>query len=307
MNIKRTLKKVPLVESLYRTCFSILAKTSPITASRVKYYISFGKKLNLENPGSFNEKLMWLKLFEDDSKKAVCADKFMVREYVENLGLSDILIDLYSVYDKLEDIKLDELPMSFVLKYTNGSGCNIICSDKNKLDEEEVISKIKEWMNIDYSLISAEPHYSKIVPRIIVERFLCTEEGVSPIDYKIHCFHGEPQVIEVVLDRGINERKHIMFNNAWDILPYTEDSCNFISKIKRPDKIDEMLEIARRLSSEFTYVRVDLYYYEDKIYFGELTFTPAGCVDTDLLTNADYEMGKLLDLKNIQIKKDQTF
>ena len=277
--------------------FSIIVKLSPVFASKIIYYQKFGKRLKLSNPTTFNEKLMWLKLYEDDSLKTICADKYLVRDYVRKAGYSQTLIDLYKVYERVEDIDFQELPNRFVMKCTHGSGFNIICTRKEKLDQEKVILQLKEWMATDYSLIRCEPHYSKIKPKIIVERFLGQEtNGKLPIDYKIHCFHGQPKIFDVVLDRGTEEKKHIMLNSEWEIMPYTEDSVNFKGEIKKPEKLDDMLVMARELSKEFTYVRVDFYYYNDEIYFGELTFTPAACVDTDYSEGVDYEMGELLDL-----------
>ncbi|MED4351106.1 ATP-grasp fold amidoligase family protein [Schinkia azotoformans] len=296
MKLKSFLKKSMLIDKAYRKGFSTVAKVSPATASKIKYFITFGRKLNLKKPSTFNEKLMWLKLNEDDSLKATCADKFLVRDYIEKLGFNNLLNDLYNVYDRPEDISFSDLPNSFVLKCTHGSGCNIICSNKDRLDKEVALSKLKTWFATDYSLISAEPHYSKIKPRIIAEKFLGEDNGVVPIDYKIHCFHGEPQIIEVILDRGIGQKKSIMFDLNWNIMPYTKDALNFTEKIEKPLKLDDMVEIAKTLSNSFTYVRVDLYFYSNRIYFGEFTFTPAGCVDLDLLPDADYRIGELLDL-----------
>lgn len=212
MKVKEVLKRSSIIKALYKNFIKFLSKMSPMVASKVKYFISFGKRLNIEDPETFNEKLMWIKLFEEDSIKAMYTDKYEVRKYVKNQGLEEILIDLYSVYDKVEDIKFDRLPNSFVLKCTHGCGCNVFCPDKSKLDEKEVTTKLKKWMATDYSLLSAEPHYSKIKPRIVAEKYIGTENGIFPIDYKIHCFHGEPQLIEVVLDRTYNEKKLIFLD-----------------------------------------------------------------------------------------------
>lgn len=297
MNLKRLFKKSNIVRSIYKKFIILLSKISPLFASKVKYLISFGKKLNLEDPQTFNEKLMWIKLNEDDNFKAKCTDKYEVRNYVENLGLKNILNELYFVYDRVEDINFDELPNSFVLKGTHGCGCNIICSDKSKLDKTDAIIKLKKWMQTDYSLLSAEPHYAKIKPRIVAEKFLGEQGGLPPIDYKIHCFNGKPKLIEVVLDRSINETKLIFLDMDWNILPYNKHSLNFKGNIKKPERFNEMIEISKKLSNEFTYVRVDLYYYLNYIFFGELTFTPCACCHTHLFENADYEIGELLDLK----------
>ena len=296
VSIKYLFKSFKFTDSLYRSSFAFLAKRTPVLASKIKYYVTFGKRMDLKNPKQFNEKLMWLKLYEEDSLKALCADKVRVRDYVKKMGLSNILNDIYAVYDRVEDVEFDRLPESFVIKCNHGSGCYIVCKDKSLLDVNDAKMKLKKWMNTDYSLISAEPHYSRIAPKILVERFLGTKEGSWPIDYKIHCFNGKPQIIEVISERETGNKKSIMFDTSWNILPYTKDSLNVQKKIERPEKLDEMIETARILSKEFTYVRVDLYFYESKIYFGELTFTPAGCVDTDLLEEGEKSLGALLNL-----------
>lgn len=298
---KNIIEKIRFLEKVIfngiRLFFTNIVKLSPLLASKIIYYKKFKKRLNLKNPQTFNEKLMWLKFNEDESLKVRCTDKFLVRDHIAKLGYSNRLVELYKMYESVEQIEFEQLPNSFVLKCTHGSGYNIICSNKKNLDKVNVIKQLKKWMETDYSLLMCEKHYSKIKPRIIAEQYL-GEEGndILPIDYKIHCFHGVPKIFDIVLDRGTNEKKHIMFNSKWEIIPYTNDSINFKGQIKKPDKLEEMLEMARELSKGFTYVRADFYYYNDKIYFGELTFTPGACLDIDYAEGIDYKMGSLLDL-----------
>lgn len=279
-------------------------KNYPVIVSKYIFYKTFKIRLNLKNPSTFNEKLMWLKLNEDDSLKSKCADKYLVRDYIKQLGYSDRLIELYKVYESVEEIDFEELPNSFVMKCTHGSGFNIICTNKEKLNKDHTVIKLKKWMKTDYGLRAAELHYSKMKPRIIVERFLEDEvTSKRPIDYMIHCFHGEPKVIELGLNKENSNKKEILFNCDWEILPYNEASSNYKKTFPKPDRLDEMLDIARGLSKRFTYVRVDLYYCNKEIYFGELTFTPAACLDRDFINDADYQMGKLLDLSVLKKKR----
>ncbi|HWK24494.1 MAG TPA: ATP-grasp fold amidoligase family protein [Ureibacillus sp.] len=277
--------------------FSLIKRISPVMASKIIYYKTFKKKLNLKNPTTFNEKLMWLKLNEDDTFKAKCTDKYLVRDYIKELGYSNILIELYNVYEHAEDIDFDALPDRFAMKCTHGSGFNIICNDKNTLDLNLVRLQLNKWMNTNYSFVNGEPHYSKIKPRIIVERFLERSNLQAPIDYKIHCFHGKPQIIEVALPT-----MDLLYNCDWELLPYNMASVNYNETLERPERLEEMLEIARGLSRAFLYVRVDLYYCNNEIYFGELTFTPAACLDVDFIDDADYQMGKLLHLEVLNNK-----
>lgn len=283
--------------------FSQLVKVSPVQASKLLYYKAFRKKLDLNNVQTFNEKLMWVKLNEDHALKTLCSDKYLVKDYVKQLGYSDILIQALKVYEHVEEIDFQQLPNKFVMKCTHGSGYNIICLNKDELIIDETISKLKKWMATDYGLQCCEPHYSKIKPRIIVEPFL--EEALSdrvPSDYMIHCFHGVPQVIEVGVDCGERGKKYATFTSEWDALPYFEESMAMSEVVKKPEQFEKMLEIARSLSEAFTYVRVDLYYCKNKIYFGELTFTPAACIDQDFINDADLQMGKLLNLAAIKRK-----
>lgn len=279
----------------------MLIKKMPVMASKYFYYINFRKRLNLKNPTTFNEKLMWLKLFEEDSLKSRCADKYLVRNYISKMGFSHLLIDLHEVYEHVDEIDFKKLPKSFVMKCSHGSGFNIICSDKEEIDEKQVKRQLKNWIEIDYGTQFCEPHYSPIKPRITVEKLLEGEKaGQVPVDYMVHCFHGVPQVIEVGVDCGINGKKYNTYNCDWELLPYYKDSEDPAGLIDKPEKLKEMLEISKALSKDFTYVRVDLYYCLQKIYFGELTFTPGACLEKEFIHDGEYRMGELLDLPRLK-------
>ena len=149
-----------------------------------------GYSLNLNNPSTFNEKLQWLKLNWHDKNATICADKYEVRGFIKEKGLSHILNDLYGVYDNVDDIQIDELPEQFVMKVTHGCGQNLICTDKSKLNWEEEKKNFKKWMNISHYYKSLEWVYKDIKPRIIVEKLINTSDGKPPKDYKVFCFNG---------------------------------------------------------------------------------------------------------------------
>lgn len=288
-----------VMKRLGRRLFTLVVKLSPVVASKLLYFKVFRRKLNLKAPSTFNEKLMWLKLNEPDELKTQCTDKYLVRDYVAKQCFPELLIDLIGIYERAEDIDFEQLPNRFVLKCTHGSGFNIVCANKLFLDKDYTKKQLNEWLETDYSLYCGEPHYAGIRPRIIIERFIGKRSGQVPTDYKIHCFHGEPQFVEVVLDRDTAQKKHLLFTCDWELLPYTKDALMFDEVCERPMKLGDMLDIARRLSRMFTYVRVDLYAIGVRIYFGELTFTPAACLDTDLLASADRELGRYLHLEQV--------
>lgn len=288
-------------KTIGRRLFARVVKASPVLASQILYFKVFRKRLNLKAPRTFNEKLMWLKLNEPDVLKTQCTDKYLVREYVRARCGEELLIDLHGVYERAEDIDFARLPNRFVLKCTHGSGFNIVCKNKLFLDEDYTRKQLNNWLKMNYSLYCGEPHYAGIRPRIVAERYIGKRSGQLPIDYKIHCFHGEPQFIDVVMDRDTPLKKNLTYTCDWELLPYTHDSVQFDGDCERPVKLAEMLDIARKLSRAFTYVRVDLYAVGVRIYFGELTFTPAACVDTDLLARADLELGQLLHLEQLAL------
>ncbi len=257
----------------------ILTIVSPKTLNKILYEASQGKKLNLKDPKLFNEKLMYLKLndYEKNELYAKCTDKYEVRNFVEKNGCAEILNTLYGVYENANEIKWEELPQKFVLKATHGCGWNIICTDKEKLDKEETIKQLNKWISKVYGYQSAETHYFKIKPRIICEKYLETDQGVLPNDYKFFCFHGEPKLIETCTDRANKVQLNFMdlnWNKVDNIYP-----DKYISKTtaSRPDNLGDMVEYARKLSKPFKFVRVDLYNVNGNTVFGELTFTPAGC------------------------------
>lgn len=232
---------------------------------------------NLENPTLLTEKIQWIKLYYNNPLYAKCADKYAVRAYVESKGYGYILNGLIGVYRKAEDIILDELPHKFVLKATHGCAWNYLCKDKSEEIPhwEDTKLLLDEWLRQDFSLFSRELHYSYIPPRLICERFLENADGSDLKDYKIHCFHGEPKLIQVDYERFTGHKRNF-YDLDWNLIELKWGIPSPSSDIQDgpPENLSEMLEIARGLSTEFGYVRVDLYNVEGKIVFGELTLTP---------------------------------
>lgn len=285
------------MKKLLKSSFHLLVKRSPLLASHLLYMRTFRRRLRLRNPQTINEKLMWLKLYENNPLKSKYADKLKVRDYVSACGYRHLLIDMIDVYDCAEAINFSKLPNRFVLKCTHGSGYNVFCFDQATFPQQQARAILEKWQCENYGLNWAELHYCAIEPRIIAEKLL-EYDGDTPFDYNIHCFHGKPRLIEVQL-----EDDYLLFNEHWELLPFNEASEQFCGTLPKPQKFEEMLEIARTLSAPFTYVRVDLYDAYDQIYFSELTFTPDACLDTDFINQADYIVGEMLDLKKVAHKK----
>ena len=283
--------------------FAKIVKRSPIVASKLLYWKKFKRRLNLENPQTFNEKLMWLKLFEDNTLKTKFTDKVEVRKYLSTLGFENLLVPIIDIADRVEDIIFEQLPKKFVLKCSHGSGFNIICTDKRELDYKETRLQLEKWMVTDYSIRNAEIHYSSIKPRIIIEHFLEPSSNKEPINYQLHCFHGEPRIIEVILERDTLEEQAIMLTTDWEDTQYMKKKLPNDMAAFKPKQLGELLKIAKKLSRPFTYVRVDLYIVDEKIYFNELTFTPAACLDDEIHEEANIELGQLIDLNLQKLKQ----
>lgn len=262
------------LEPLKNIIFKLLSFIDDERVIKLRYKISTGQRLNLENPITYTEKLQWLKLNWYDPIATKCTDKYEVREFVKERIGEQYLNELYGVYDSVEEIDLNKLPDSFVLKATHGSGWNIICRDKNKMNWAVELKKMKRWLKTNYYWFGREWNYKDIKPRIICEKYLAEEDGEPPKDYKIFCFHGEPKFIQVDIDRFKGHKRNI-YDLEWNLLDAEFLYPKFNEKlIKKPVKLSEMIELSRKLSKDFPHVRVDFFIVENKIYFGELTFFP---------------------------------
>lgn len=242
------------------------------------YTLKTGKNLNLKNPLSFNEKIQWLKLYDATALKTRLADKYLVRDWIKDKIGEQYLIPILGVWDKFEDIKIDELPNSFALKANHGSGWNIVVPDKSQLDRNSSKEKFENWLSLNSAYIAGfQMHYRDIPPKIIAEQYIENDNG-NLYDYKIYCFNGKPEYIQVVGDRNPQTHKgrESFYDTQWVRQPFTSGvNPPYEAEKPRPDNLDEMLRIAEKLSQDFIFVRVDLYKLDnDDIKFGEMTFTP---------------------------------
>lgn len=240
-----------------------------------------GENLNLKNPATFNEKLNWLKLFDKNPLKTLCADKLRAPKWAKKRCPELHTVRIIKSWKRASKINFAKLPEKFALKCNHGSGMNIIVTDKKALNIPEAVEKLNFWMQMDYAHWnhSFEAHYSKIPRRIICEEYIesAGEHGLT--DYKIHCFNGNPRFIQVIFDRNFSQYGYSqrIYDLQWNDLHIRYDGHEIPDsvEIEKPACLEEMLSISKKLSEPFRYVRVDLYIRPDGIYFGEMTFTPA--------------------------------
>ena len=282
------------VKDLYRAMLNLSAKLFGVTfTKKADARIRFHKKLNLKHPTTLSDKLCYLELYTENPLKVKCSDKYEVRDYVAGKGLKDILIPLcQGVCSDVNDIQFERLPEQFVMKATHGSGMNFICEDKSKVSKEEIYRLAQKWLNEDYPRACVEPHYKKIPHRVQFEEMLQAEGGIT--DYKFHCFHGVPDYILVCT--RTSGLKCYVYNLDWEFIDIVTGSERGTERIEKPKKLDQMIEISKTLSSDFDFVRVDLYEVNEKVYFGELTYTPESGVIHGYVDSFDSEKGKLLHI-----------
>ncbi len=242
---------------------------------QLQYRIKTKKRLDLENPKTYTEKLQWYKLNYHDALMTRCADKHEVRKYLKEQGYPELSCKEYGVFNKPEDIVFDDLPEKFVIKTTNGSGTNITCKDKNSFDVSKAVSEIKSWLKRDCYGLGREWAYKDIVPRIVVEEYLEDKEnpydGIN--DYKFICFNGEVHYIIFDADRYVNHKRNI-YDKEWNYIDVGTDCEKLGNVVEKPEGFEQMKKIAEDLSKDFPCVRVDLYWVNHRAYFGELTFYP---------------------------------
>ena len=268
-------KKVIKSQKLRFKILSALRFVPDETMVKLQYRIKTGRKLNLKNPKRYSEKLQWYKLFYRDAVMMQCADKYSVREFIKSKGLESTLNELYEVFASPDDITFDNLPTRFVMKLSNGSGTNLFCTDKSLLDLESVKEEFRSfYMRSGASAGREWVYHTGEKPVIIAEKYLEDKEQKGGIyDYKFLCFGGVPQYVVCDIDRFGDHRRNI-YDMTWNDLRIKSDCLCSDAVIPRPEKLEEMIEIASILAKGFPAVRVDLYVVEDKIYFGELTFFP---------------------------------
>lgn len=294
---------------LIRFC-EYLGVHHPVLLVKLRYWARFKKLPDLKNPKDLNEKILWSKLYSDTSEWVRLGDKYRVREYVESLGLGDILTRLYAAWFSIEEVNFDILPQKFILKSNNGDG-----KGQNKIVDkmalgggtEDLLKLISSWLNKkNVGALGAEPHYRKMKPCVIAEELLTNDKvsakySNSIIDYKFWCFGGVPEYIFCVTNRT-NETFDIMvYDKDWNAHP---EHCVFSSShrsaeiIPKPKNFERMKEIVAKLSKGFPYLRVDLYNLDGKIYFGELTFSSLGGMMNYFTPQFLLEMGGKVDLES---------
>lgn len=264
---------------------------------KIQYFQKFWKYLDFKYPQTFNEKIQYFKLYQTASIYSDLADKYKVRDYVKNKIWDIILPRLYWYWESSESIPYDKLPESFVIKCNHGCWYNILVKNKNYIDIEKINNQLDMRMKDDFWKFGRELQYKNISKKIIIEEMLNDKKFTTPVDYKFFCFNWIPKFIQVDLGRYEEHRRFIYdmnwkFLHIWMKLPIDRWG------IEKPKRLRSMTLYAKELSKSFRFVRVDLYCVNNKVFFGEMSFTPANWFTVFLPNHEklDKELGKLIVL-----------
>lgn len=267
-----------------------------------KYKAYVGRELNLDNPQTFNEKLQWLKLYDRKPEYTMMVDKYAVRNYIADTIGEEYLIPLLGVWEDPDEIDFDKLPDKFVLKCNHNSGLGMyICKNKSEMNIKEVKNNLKRGLQQDYYLSEREWPYKNVPRKIICEKYMQNNNDECLTDYKFFCFNGEPRLVLICKgDASKGERTNDFYDINFKHLPVILTYPNANEEFSKPNKFDEMLLIARKLSFQIPHLRVDLYVINGKIYFGETTFFHDAGLCKFNPPEWDKYLGDMLDLPAVK-------
>ena len=291
-----------------------LGKHHPVLMVQLRYFAVYKRFANLRHPKDLNEKILYMKLYKDTSCWPDLVDKYKVREYIKAKGLEYTLVELYGAWFSAEDFRRDfeSLPSSFILKANNGEGkgTNIAVKDKSIVNVNDLCAIVEGWLaRKNIGALVAEPQYDSIAPCVIAEQLLPLAPGSHSLtDYKIWCFEGKPYYIWVCSDRNEDGNSaHVMtYDIDWNTHPeYSIFTSDYLqgTPIPRPQNLKKMLEVAATLSAGFPELRVDLYNIDGRVYFGELTFTSQGGINSFFTQEFLNITGEMFDVEKLPNKK----
>ena len=273
--------------------------------NRTEFYIRGRQILMRKKGGDYNEsniitiqdKLNWLLVHDSPESKTNIVDKILLRNYSKKILGKDICVPIIKIYNSIDEINLKELPEKFVIKCNHGSNMNIIVNNKSEFNFKNAKIKLKKWMKVNYGLNNYEYQYINIKKKIFAEKFLC--DNIT--DYKFYCFNGYPKLIKV--QSKYYKKKIKMYHYYDDNWKITDIETNLKDNIKlrnfnfsKPKQFKLMMMYAKIFARDFSFIRVDLYEFNDTIYLSELTFTPANAFTLYKNLNQRIYLGNLLNL-----------
>lgn len=293
------MKGSSILNAVYAGFLRAVTAISPALSTRIRFRVSKGYSLNMDRPQSFDEKISWLKVnvYNRSALVKQCADKLQVRSYVSEMGAENILNPLYHVYSSVADVDWDDLPGQFVLKWSTGAGGVVVCPEKSQFERDFAVRTLEQKAAHDSSSYSAELQYQSSPARLLCERYISSDSGVTPTDYKFYCYEGEPKYVLVCANRGSGVPTFSFYDMEWHrVVGFRKKGHEAAPSdvLSVPDGFEDAKIYARKLANPFPFVRVDLYLEHGNVFFGELTFTPCGGVNSNLTRFGDAKLGEPL-------------
>lgn len=320
-NLKNKVKKL-----IHNVChsypgyqiFYLIDKLKGFKKERLSISKTIGYYPDLKNPKSFNEKVLYKKIYDRNPILPIVSDKFEVRQYLKDfLGKSKaqkIIIPLLYVTDRPQDIPFNDFTGEYIIKanhackwyilveiienqkkYTIVRGNKKVILSESRDTIKEIVDICKNWLSLPYGFKQHEWAYQKVKRKIIIEKLLRDESGKIPDDYKFSIFHGKCQLIQVYYDR-FTEINRAWYTPEWKYIN-VKGAVKQADYIPRPENIKSMIELAEKLGKPFDFIRVDLYSINKKIYFGELTNYPMGGRTPFNPASFDFELGAKWQIK----------
>lgn len=266
---------------------------------KFKYYLTFHKKLNLENPKTFNEKLQWLKLHDRKDIYTTMVDKYEAKQYIANIVGDEYIIPTLGVYKTFDEINFDDLPDKFVIKCTHDSGSVFVIKNKSEINKKKLKKIISKKLKKDFYITGREWPYKNIEPRIIIEEYIHDNKYADLRDYKFYCFWGKVKVFYITSERE-KKLKMTFFDKDGHFLDLKQAGDENNPKIELPNNLNKMESLAEKLSKNIPHLRVDFYEIDDKIYIGELTFCDGSGLGKFEPEIWDEKLGNMLDLSKVK-------
>lgn len=278
---------------LEQTVFKLLSDEAFL---KIYYSFFIGRRLDLEHPKGYNEKLQWLKLHDRNVEYIDLVDKYRVKQVVAHMIGEEYIVPVVAgPWKNVDDIEIEKLPKQFVLKVSHDSGGVIICRDKDQFDWRKAKKKLKKSLKSNYYYVGREWPYKDMVPCIFAEEYLDFGDEESLTDYKFMCFDGIPRIMFTVTERDTGQGIKVdFFDMDFKHLSIVRHYPNSQKDVHKPEQFELMKELSCTLAEKIPHVRIDFYEINGKVYFGEYTFYPGSGFEKFASYEDDLKLGKMI-------------
>lgn len=294
---KRTLKSVTRTAVRKILAFKIIPSKLAIKAS---YFLAFKRRINLKNPKTFNEKLNWIKLYYRKPVFTTMVDKYEVKQYVSSIIGEQYIIPTIGIYNRWKDIDFSKLKAPYVIKTTNSSGVVFVIREGEKPDFNQIKKKINKSLKTNYYYHCREWPYKNVKPRILIEQFVSDSIEKNLPVFKFFCFNSEPYLVQTIKNDKTSYETIDYFDMDWQKLDLKQNFNNSEIPLPKPSNFEAMKEIAKVLSKDLPFIRIDLYSVNGNIYFSEFTFFSDAGFTKFYPEKWDRILGDKIDLNGIK-------